>query len=251
MAEKNRTTGGPTWCEGETAAGPPPEVAFAEEFAREQTRHAPNEAIIQVAPTEDQSVIALYHEAQRLQVFAEVRIIITGEDVVLATEDLSILARLKKAIEEKRKEYVGPINEHLKAINEAFKKLTGPLEQADSLTRSKIMAYRTEERRKANEIAEINRLRMEAAQREMELQGELSESVNLVEVPTLPPATVRTDLGTLGTSQIWKFEVVDFKVLPDDYKIPDMVKIRKVVTAGASIPGVKSWKEDALRVSTR
>ena len=49
------------------------------------------------------------------------------------------------------------------------------------------------------------------------------------------------------TNKVMKFEVVDFKALPDEYKISDDVKIRKVVNAlkmDTNIPGVKVWEEE-------
>ena len=56
------------------------------------------------------------------------------------------------------------------------------------------------------------------------------------------PKHIRTEVGTSSIVKRWEFEVVDFSILPDQYKLPDMVKIRKVITAGATIPGIKSWK---------
>ena len=61
-------------------------------------------AIININPGMDSAVIALQQEILRLQSFADARIIATAEDVKLATEDLSLLVKLKKAIEDKRKE---------------------------------------------------------------------------------------------------------------------------------------------------
>ena len=83
----------------------------------------------------------------------------------------------------------------------------------------------------------------------MMLKGELTESVNLVEARPEPPAHYRTIAGDLGKVLTWKFEVVDFGALPDDYKLPDLVKIRRVVTARATIPGVRAWQEDSLQVT--
>ncbi len=209
-------------------------------------------ATIRIKPEGDQAIIALYNQGQGLQRYAENRAIISDEAVRFATDDLSLISKLKKTIEDKRKEFTIPINEHLKGINDAFKWLVAPLEQADKITREKILAYRQEQERKNREAEEINRLRMEAAKKEMELKGELTESVNLVEVLPPPPAHVRTDMGTLGTMKIKKFEVVDFALLPNEYKMVDATKLGKVVRAGlSSIPGVRIWEEESIRVTTR
>ena len=95
----------------------------------------------------------------------------------------------------------------------------------------------------------INRLREEAARAEMQLKGELSEPVALVEVTPAQPDLIHSDFATLGKQKRWQFEVVDFALLPDDFKEANMAKIRKVVVAGATIPGVRAWQEDTLRVT--
>ena len=208
-------------------------------------------ALIQVRPDADPRVLALYEESVKLLGYAEARTILSDDDVKVATADLSVIAGVKKAIEAKRKEYTGPINEHLKAVNAAFGTFTEPLARADTLNRSKVLAYRAEQERQRQEQERINRLRSEAARAEMELKGELTEPVGLVQVAEEAPARYRTETGTLGTAKQWQFEVTDFAVLPDQYKEANMVMIRKVVQAGASIPGVRAWQEEGLRITAR
>lgn len=209
--------------------------------------------VIKAFPDRDDSVKALEWEAARLFGFADRLVITIDKDVEFATEDLSFIAKLKRALEEKRKEYVNPINAILKEINDAFKTIVEPLDAADKLTRDKILAYRQEQERKAREIKEINRLRIEAAQREAKLnEGEITESIAIVDVPPAPPSTVRTDVGTLGTKKVTKWGVEDFSKVPDDYKIIDVAKVGRLVRAGIpSIPGIRIWKETTLKVNTR
>ena len=158
---------------------------------------------------------------------------------------------MKKAIEAKRKEFVSPIQEHLRAINDAFKTLTEPLLLADQITRTKVLGYNQEQERIRQEQEEINRLRMEAAEKEMELKGELSEPVGLVETTPEPPKHYHADMGTATTKKIKKWEVVDFALVPDEYKMPDAVKIGKVVRAGIpTISGIRIWDEEILEVRT-
>lgn len=212
---------------------------------------ATDTVIVKINPSGDAVVQLLVTEVQGLLAYAKRRVVDSDEAVKLATEDLSLMSNLKKAIETKRKEYLGPIKQQLDLITDAFKAVVDPLQEADKITRDKVLAYRGEQQRKAREAEEINRLRMEAARKEMELKGELTESVGLVEIPPAPVAHVRTEVGTLGTSKVWHFEVVDFAKLPDQYKQADMVKIRKVIMAGATIEGVRAWQEEALRITPR
>lgn len=205
------------------------------------------------APGADIEIVNYYNEAIKLQEYAEKRVIRSLDDVKLATNDLSVISRLKKAMEEKRKEYVLPLQNQVTAINDTYKTLMQPIEAADLTTRNKILAYQKEQERIRREQEEINRLRMEAAQKEAALhKGEITESVNLVEVIPEAPKRVSTDMGILGKATIWKFEVIDFASVPDEYKIVDTAKVGKVVRAGLrSIPGIRIYPEETLRVTAQ
>ncbi len=211
-------------------------------------------ALLKVSPQSDESVKALEVEVRGLLHYAEVRAIATDADVKTATEDLSLLSKLKKAIADKRKDWLTPIKNHLDAVDAVFKSLSTPLDQADKLTRSKILAYRAEQECKAREAEEINRLRMEAAKKEMELKGELTESVNLVEVVPTLPKTIRTEVGSAGMRDNWTYEVVDFAALPNEYKVPDTAMLNSIAKKyhdQKPIPGVKFINKPILAVNAR
>lgn len=209
-------------------------------------------AVVKISPGRAPEIIVLCNEAFELREFAEARVITEVAHLTPATEDLSIIARLKKALEEKRKEYIKPLQDHVKAINDAFKFLMEPIEVADQVTRKKILAFQAEQERIRQEQERINALRIEAAKKEMELKGELTEPVDLVEVIPEAPDRVETDLGASGMATIWKFEVVDFALLPDRFKMENATLIGKVVRAGErEIPGVRIWSEKNLRVTTK
>lgn len=216
----------------------------------EQREIAIGEVALVRIPTTDRAYCALREQAHGLLAFAEARTVTTDLDVKPATEDLSIISKLKKAIEDKRKEYLTPLNDHVKTVNAAFKVLTEPLEKADKITRDKILGYRAEVERKRREAEDINRAKDELARREAALnQGVITVDTTPVIVPTAPPEHVRTDMGSLGTAKVWRFEVMDFTALPEEYKLPDLVKIGKVIRAGVAIAGVRAWQEESLRVT--
>lgn len=209
-------------------------------------------AMIKVKPDLDAEVKTIYIEALKLQEYAESRVIATAEDLKPATDDLSIIAKVKKALEEKRREYLKPLQDHVKEINEVFKTLTYPIEEANRVTRSKILAFQAEQDRIRREQEEINRKRQEAAEAEMRLTGELSESVNLVEVSPEAPKKISTEMGTVGQRMIRKYRVINFAELPDQYKIENSALLNKVVKAGIpTIPGVEIYEEPILTVNAR
>ncbi len=208
---------------------------------------------IKVKPGDDPAVVALAHEATKMRDYALYREIGTDIDLKPAIEELSIIAKLKKALTEKKAEYVLPIRGHLDDVNTAFLKIIMPLEEADRVTRDKVLAYRQAVAKRAAEAEEINRQAVEVARRQAEFSGtgEITVDLTPVLVP-VPVARVQTDLGTAGVMKIRKWEVVDLSIVPLDYLMIDAGKVGKVVKAGIpSITGIRIWVEDSLRVTTK
>ncbi len=214
--------------------------------------HLSETAIVRIKPETDIQIVAFYEQALGLKKYAEARNIVTVDDLKPATDDLSIIHNVKKGMEERRKEYIKPLQEHTKAINDAFKGLMLPIETADQITREKILAFNLKQKLIREEQERINRLRMEAARAEMELKGELSEPVDLVEVIAEAPRRVSTEMGTVGQRMIRKWEVEDLSKVPLDYLMIDATKVGKVVRAGIpSIQGIRIWEEPILSVNTK
>lgn len=221
-------------------------------LAAAESEPAPGTAIVKVRPQADQAVIALHEQSLKLEQYAKALVITSDGDVKSATNDLSIISGLKKAIEEKRKEYIQPINDHLKAVNEAFKTFTEPLKQADQITRHKILDYRAEQERRRQEAEKIARLEQEAAERKAALTGEPIVVPEVEGTAPSAPSHYRAEMGTLGKIMVRKWEVEDMALVPEEYKMLDSARLTKVVKAGIpSIPGIRIWEEETLRVNTR
>jgi hypothetical protein len=168
----------------------------------------------------------IYNEAVGLLNHANSLVISTLDDVQRATNDLSLTTNCKKRME--------------------------PIEQADTIPRQTVLAHQKEQARIAAEQERINTLKMEAAKAEAALNnGEIKEEINLVPI-TAVPEKVNADIGSLGTMKIKKYRIINFAILPDQYKIENVVLLNKVVKAGIpSIPGVEIYEEETLRVNAR
>ena len=202
-------------------------------------------------PETNLEITGYYNEAIKLQQYAESRVIKTLDDAKTANDDLTIIARLKKAMETRRKEELKPIDDARKSIQDNYNKWMAPVLAADIITRDKMKAFNVEQERIRYEQEEINRKRMEAAEAEMKLKGEISEPVNLVEVaPEIKK--VITELGTTNTMKVRKWEVIDFAAVPDDLKVIDAGKVTKLVKAGiGSIAGIRIYEESVIVVRPR
>ena len=169
-----------------------------------------NPTDLALRPGEDIEVRSYYEEAQRLLEYAEKRVIKSLEDNKGANDDLAIIAKLKKTMESKKREYLDPLRNQAEAIRETYSTLMDPIIAADKITREKMLAYSAEQNRIRLAQEEINRKRIEAAQEEMRLNGELSESVNLVDVQPEAPKRTSMEMGSTGQKDVWKWEVIDF-----------------------------------------
>jgi len=210
-------------------------------------------ALIKVDPRADVEVLRFLAESNQLRDFAEARIITTNDDLKPATDDLAIISKVKKAMEAKRKDYLQPFQEHVKEVNEAYKILMTPVEQADKITRDKMTAFINEQNRKRQAAEAIEAEKLALAKREAELKGgEITVDLTPIEKPIVAPQRTTTDMGSAGLKDHWVFEVTDFALLPDDYKMVDAVKLGKVVRAGLHIiPGVLIENKPSLAVTTR
>jgi hypothetical protein len=150
--------------------------------------------------------------------------IIGTATAIEANDMLGFIATSRKRLEEQRAFFVKPLNDHVKTINAQFKERQGPLDEADSIIRRKVIAWNTAQR-----------------------------AIAAVAPVSLPATrTAKSTLATTSTVPQVQFEIVDASLLPREYLIPNEGMIRAQVRAGVkNIPGVRTWTEDALRVRTK
>ncbi len=230
--------------------------AVLAEVARLQTEErlpVGQRALIAVEPLKDAEVAALVVEAEKILGYATALKVKTLEQSKSAVNDLSIISGIKKRMENKRKDYLGPVNEIKDTLNQQFKDIMSPILEAERLTKDKQMGFLQEQARRQAEQEEINRKRQEAAEAEMKLNGELSESVNLVEVVEAPER-IRAELGTTGLTDHWKYEIVDFAVLSDEYKVADGAMLTTIARKHhdqKQVSGIRFYNEPYLATRTR
>lgn len=201
---------------------------------------------VALRPGEDLEVRGYYEEALKLLERAESRVIATEEDLKPANDDLSISSRIKKLMEDKRKALLAPLKAQMDAIRATYDFLIMPVLQTDRITRDKMLSFNQEQERRRLEQEDINRKRLEAAQQEAALNnGEITESVNLVEVSP-EVKRVSTEMGSTGMVDHWKYKVVDFALLPDAYKMADTAQLTAIAKRHhdqKQVPGVRFYNE--------
>jgi len=192
------------------------------------------------SPGADAEVLSHYNESLRVLHYAEERVIATAEDNASANDDLSLIGKLKKAMESKKREYLDPLKVQSDAIRETYNLLMEPVLKADKITRDKMLGYYNEQKRVAYERDEIERKRREAAEAEARLNNQPAPETPVVTM-YVPPAKVRTDMGTSGARDHWVYEIVDINLLPRECMMPDAVLLNHIATKyhdQKKVPGV-------------
>ena len=210
----------------------------------------PTTVSVQAAPETDASVTDLADQVTALLDYANERTVESYADVKAATEDLSIIAGLRKALAAKQKEYTSPLDALKKSILSSFQRVTAPLEQANQVTRNKVLAYQAEQKRIADEKAAILRQEQELAERKARLNGTPVPPAGKMTIPE-PPTTSHGELGTSSQRKIAKWRLVDFAQVPDKYKTLNEALVGKLVRAGErDIPGIEVYEETILAVTS-
>jgi len=154
-------------------------------------------AVIKVAPQEEEAVQKIYAEARTLLGYAVARTIRSDADLAPATNDLAVIAGLKKSIEAKRIEYTRPIEAHKNMVMEWFKKFTSPLTEAREITEKKVLAYNALRLKQKQEAEAIEAEKMAMARREAALnEGVFTVPLDTVPVVSEAPKTVRRSTTT-------------------------------------------------------
>lgn len=198
-----------------------------------------------------------------LQGVADNLVVSNSDEEVFAVEFLSKVKKYKKRAEEIRKSLVGPLNIHVANINAEFKETTIPLTQFEVKIKSIILSYKKEvadqkakeqkikEEEDRKKFADEQKVKLAEAKNRKE-KKEIKKEEFVLEEAKEEKETVKTDTGTLSTKKVWKFEIVDVKLVPNNYKVIDEKLIRTVVRNGSrEIPGVRIYLDEQINIRAK
>lgn len=141
-----------------------------------------------------------------------------------------------------------------------------PLIQAEAIIKNKIAEYAIEQERirreeEARLMAELKKKEEEERLAQAiiaEQSGEKEQAEQILNEPAyVAPVVVPTaipKMSGISTRQVWHFQIIDPKKVPDQYKVIDERKIAGVVRslgANANIPGVKVFQKSVVAAGRR
>ena len=146
-----------------------------------------------------------------------------------------------KAATAKRASFLDP----LEAVYRSVKKLMSDYDAEQERIRREAEEKLREQARKEEEERRLQ----EAIALEQSGQKEVATAVMEAPVyvaPVVIPKVVPRMEGGPVFREVWDFEIIDEKAIPREYMVPDLVKIRKVVTAlknQSNIAGVRAYSK--------
>ncbi len=193
----------------------------------------------------DPRVVALEAEITAMATSAENCVVSNPEDAAKAADNLIVMTKVEKALSELRKDYVGPLNARVKEINTLFKPYLDSVAGSIGAWKMALNSHNERVRALQEKAAEVARLNAEL----------LQETGEILEQPPAVPATIEktyTDMGSVSTRSNWRYEVVDFGALDDQFKLPDVARLTKLVKAGMrDLAGLRIWNEPIQTVHSR
>lgn len=188
-----------------------------------------------------------------------------------AIEFGSKINQFVKALEEKRKEIVKPINDEVKRINDSFKPIIASFEALNQKLKGKILPYTklVEERRlawvaeqKAKELAEMEERKKALLNTAVEDGNELAlemasivedTQIKLADKEVTAKAVVRSGLAKATVRRVWKFEITDASVVPaqflsvDEKKVSAFLKEKKdEIAKGLKVDGIRFYEIESI-----
>lgn len=189
---------------------------------------------------------------------------IETEDVAAAAvQNLDMLAKHRRQVEDARKIAKEPYLEGCRAVDAWFRTIDADLATAHGNLSKPATAFAEQlaARRRAAAEAEARRLRevAERAEQEARDSGRFDAAIaaaqdaeHAAEQAAGKPAEHSRIVGTYGSTaslvETYDFEIEDVDKLPRRYLVPDTAAIRRAVTAGArTIPGLRIFPVRKLR----
>ena len=171
-------------------------------------------------------------------------VIKTNEDMPIATDLLGRIKSIGKKIKETKETITKPLNEALKNARSFFSPVESEYEKAEKIVKTKMLDFQRLETIKAAKKAETFVKKVEEGKMTFE---KASEKMNAV----APKKVVETEHSTVQFRTVKEVVVTDESLVPREYLVLDMVKIRKVALAGVEIPGVKVEEKQTIAGSNK
>jgi hypothetical protein len=177
-----------------------------------------------------------------------------------AGDHLKLVKALQGTLDAQHRVLKAPILESGRRIDAFFKEPRDRAADAERVLKAAMLGYtraqevlRQQQEAKARELADKERLKLESQAQKLEAKGKVEQAEAKREmaavIPTPVIAVETPKIAGVSMRETWSFEVVDAKLVPDEYKVVDERKLGAVVRAlksATNIPGVRAFPEQGI-----
>lgn len=167
--------------------------------------------------------------------------IVSQEDMETASSARNQLKKYSKSVTESKETVTKPLNTALKNFRALFKPLEDKIDASISLLDKAMIAYQTNEKRKADDEA------AKIAARIAPGKGNLSMKTAVDKIEAIEKPDNKVGNTSFVTTPM--FEIEDITQIPYEYLVPNETMIRTAMKAGTKLPGVRYWTEERPRNS--
>ncbi len=170
-------------------------------------------------------------------------VIKSAEDFNAGVELGNKIKLVSKAVTQRKEAITKPLNEALKSARDLFRPLENDLDSAETELKSKMLAFKEEERKalaetqaKAEASVEKGTMKPETALRKVQ-----DAKANVTD------KTVETSTGAKATEKfVTEYVIVDETAIPREFLVPDMAKIKEAMKSGVAVAGVEARKKSVM-----
>lgn len=162
------------------------------------------------------------------------------EELTQVATHIANVKKMRKYVEQERDKYIAPAKEIIAKAKEQYDPYVKACDDAELALKKKAETFMIEQKKK--EDAEKAKI---LADGRTKVETKVEKLSNVKEAKK----TVDTGESTLTMKMVKDIRIVDEKAIPDEYYKPrelDMVKIKKVATAGVVIPGVEVYEKPQM-----
>lgn len=171
---------------------------------------------------------------------------------VTSKEELTTVAghigrakEIKKIVTQARDKYIAPAKQIIDQAKADFNPIIDMCDEVEEVLKKKAQDFLVAEQKKEDDQkAKILNDKRTSVDTKVEKISEVQEA----------DTKIKTEAGTLGMKMVDEVVIVDQSLIPEEYYKPrelDMVKIKKVATAGVAIPGVKVEKKPQMAMRSK
>lgn len=191
-----------------------------------------------IIPQEEIKVVKTKIDSMAAQVDA---ITVTSpEELTQVATHISNVKKMRKYVEQERDKYIAPAKEIIAKAKEQYDPYVRACDEAELALKKKAESFMLEQKKKEDEEkAKILADKRTKVETKVEKIAEVKEA----------PKSVKTNESTLSMKMVKDIRIIDQSQIPDEYYKPrelDMVKIKKVATAGVVIPGVEVYEKPQM-----